>query len=1487
MTNTKMTKASSLIICILLVGSMLILSSKEIAAQSIGGTIYEDVNMNGIFDGGEAGLAGATVFLDPPTGGSVVSGGGGAYNIPTAVGYHWVTARMPGYKTVTKNVNVTGAMTVNIGLVPFESITGRAVKTDGTGITGMHIEVYLGAQHLTQYDTFTDAFGNYCVHGLPPGVYNLRIMKAEYYDQWKYNINVDGITVNAVLYNWHTTANVDFTNLSYDHGVIFGTVSTGVGTLSGAVVEVPGLGLSTTTDNQGNYTIHNLPAGWYYIVVRKNGFQTGVEFVCVTNGTTGPTGPIDFTLARSTGFPIIEGAVSDGVQAIENAVVEIPGLTWTLGSGNELYTDKAGYYIFADYAGSTVYVPHVVPAGKYTIVVRNEAGSTTDEEDNHHKTNARIVIAQLSRVTRADFRLEENYGIKFGRVINTDGIGVEGARVYVPNSPYITYTDSNGVFALELPSETYSEDCDTAILPYQTAAGFDEMNYCGMTDTFQITGASLPFHRMHKARYLIRAEGANYVPTLEYFIPVPGGPGLLNPDDPCELCVNGIILIPKTGILKGQVYLAGQPVTNGFVFVAGRDVPLQANGYYETHDVPIGIYTAAVIDPARTILGTRTNISVYHDQISYEIIYISALPTTRFISGFIYSNKVRPDGAGNMEPDPNAYSAGAAFDPGEGIYGVTVATTTTTVYFAVTDTYGFYCITGIPTTVISTTIVATKTGYITIANPSVTPAPNQVFLSGFAGTPGATVSPMSKFRGSLSGRVTNENGRDVSGAIVSIWAPAESMDETDTNGFYIFEDVEYGSYLIKVCGGGTCGINYRIGFSSGSYAPVTVDGNKTKDITVERKRGRVEGIVDDGTYPLVDVAVRVSGMYSASTDSVGYYTILSVPSGTHTAYAYRYGYQLQKHNNADASIGITGGQIFTANFTLTAGIMTTGWVEGFITLELTDGFCDIVARLNPSFASADTDSEGYYLITNVSSGSGLYVHGEKSNYEISHSEPFAVSPGVGTWVTLIHLRRCYGIIEGYITDSQTGLPVTGATVKLSDMNRNDTVSLWYPGLNYYTDYLRTKIYETTTTATAEAFTDTNLNGSYDLGEPFTDTNGNGQWDGAGYYRFTYVPWSDANTSGLNKTWAWTVVVIKTGYAVGTSNAAVACGATSTVSFTIDPVCAVSGYVTSNGCAYSTTVTAEWIQIPGITEGTPPTMYGWTTSGTDTVPASGGSYYIGHLRPGAYNVTAVTVPPNSCAMTFPLTAYTGANSIALNYRQTTPNVDFTFSVAPILVSPANGATGVSCTTTLDWNDFTGATFYTVQVSVSNTFATTLVNQNVTASQYMIPSGTLSSSTLYYWRVSASNSGWSSVWSFTTGTCVGAAPVSPIPSPTPAPTTPPISPPTPSPIPSPTPQPTQPPTSPPSQPPGQKSSTTDKFLREAATDYIQQAKALQSKVYEKLKDAQEVSTTVKDYLNLADTYLNKAQEYYSQKQYGDAIQWAEKAIYYYEEILKLLT
>lgn len=91
------------------------------------------------------------------------------------------------------------------------------------------------------------------------------------------------------------------------------------------------------------------------------------------------------------------------------------------------------------------------------------------------------------------------------------------------------------------------------------------------------------------------------------------------------------------------------------------------------------------------------------------------------------------------------------------------------------------------------------------------------------------------------------------------------------------------------------------------------------------------------------------------------------------------------------------------------------------------------------------------------------------------------------------------------------------------------------------------------------------------------------------------------------------------------------------------------------------------------------------------------------------------------------------------------------MAPILNSPVNGSSILSFIPLLDWNDLSGAVSYTVQVSLSNSFSSFVVNQSgISNSSYQIPNGTFSGNTLYYWRVRGVNGAgagaWSYIWSF---------------------------------------------------------------------------------------------------------------------------------------------
>ncbi|MFA5794029.1 MAG: DUF2341 domain-containing protein [Candidatus Brocadiia bacterium] len=87
--------------------------------------------------------------------------------------------------------------------------------------------------------------------------------------------------------------------------------------------------------------------------------------------------------------------------------------------------------------------------------------------------------------------------------------------------------------------------------------------------------------------------------------------------------------------------------------------------------------------------------------------------------------------------------------------------------------------------------------------------------------------------------------------------------------------------------------------------------------------------------------------------------------------------------------------------------------------------------------------------------------------------------------------------------------------------------------------------------------------------------------------------------------------------------------------------------------------------------------------------------------------------------------------------------------PTLVSPANEATGVALSPTVEWGASFGVTSYRINIATDSGFGNIIVNQNSVVTSY---AAALSSGVTYYWRVSAANaegiSPWSTARSFTT-------------------------------------------------------------------------------------------------------------------------------------------
>ncbi|MGB8981912.1 MAG: fibronectin type III domain-containing protein, partial [Anaerolineales bacterium] len=139
--------------------------------------------------------------------------------------------------------------------------------------------------------------------------------------------------------------------------------------------------------------------------------------------------------------------------------------------------------------------------------------------------------------------------------------------------------------------------------------------------------------------------------------------------------------------------------------------------------------------------------------------------------------------------------------------------------------------------------------------------------------------------------------------------------------------------------------------------------------------------------------------------------------------------------------------------------------------------------------------------------------------------------------------------------------------------------------------------------------------------------------------------------------------------------------------------------------------------------------GLSNSQDNTAPLAAGTTY--YWRVCAWNIVNGTESHSS--------AWSAVRSVRIKYDP------------PTLEVPENAATAISRLPTFDWNDTTGATSYTLQVSTSPSFGTLVINRTLTSSTYTHLTSLLANKT-YYWRVringSHGPSNWSPFLTFTT-------------------------------------------------------------------------------------------------------------------------------------------
>lgn len=147
---------------------------------SIEGYVFEDLNQNGVRDPGEPGFAGVTVRLTDGT--AVTTDDQGYYRFPEVVaGTATVileTRRIParytflGEQTQILEVRRRAQQRLDFPFVLGADLEGRvmAARPAGQGVAEALVQLQPG-----DYNTYTDAEGNFAFYGLPPGTYELSL----------------------------------------------------------------------------------------------------------------------------------------------------------------------------------------------------------------------------------------------------------------------------------------------------------------------------------------------------------------------------------------------------------------------------------------------------------------------------------------------------------------------------------------------------------------------------------------------------------------------------------------------------------------------------------------------------------------------------------------------------------------------------------------------------------------------------------------------------------------------------------------------------------------------------------------------------------------------------------------------------------------------------------------------------------------------------------------------------------------------------------------------------------------------------------------------------------------------------------------------------------------------------------------------------------------------------------------------------------------
>ena len=310
--------------------------------------------------------------------------------------------------TVTVGAGQTGVWNTDATYVRESTIAGQ-VSVEGNGLAG--VTVSLQGMGADETET-TDAGGQFNFPDLRAGDYQLAISG---FDAREYGFSTTTATVKV---EHGKTANVPFEGIRLRTASIMGQVTVEGEGLPNVTVSLSGEGesQSTTTDDSGQYTFSELPAGNFQVGISgydptDYSFETTSKSVALALGAT-ETVPFEGILLRTSG---ISGRVSVDGDGLGGVTVTLTGEEDRTGT-----TDASGLYAIAGLA-----------AGDYTVTISGYDAVEYAFEDSQDVTLVKDSTAIVN------FMGKNLRTASVAVMVTADGAGVAGvdAELYQVTNP--------------------------------------------------------------------------------------------------------------------------------------------------------------------------------------------------------------------------------------------------------------------------------------------------------------------------------------------------------------------------------------------------------------------------------------------------------------------------------------------------------------------------------------------------------------------------------------------------------------------------------------------------------------------------------------------------------------------------------------------------------------------------------------------------------------------------------------------------------------------------------------------------------------------------------------------------------------------------------------------------------------------------------------------------------------------------------------------